>query len=281
MNNLENYIESLFKNFDSEDENLEDLKLDMKNNLLEAINELKEQGYTEAESIDIVMKRMGEKDALRSEMSKLYSIKKFNFKSLILILMSFSIFMIMMNLFKLQGIFLPIDFFFALLPIYIIYEISYIGNCFKKRLFINKKYEIIKIIFVLYIFILLGKIIFPMYSYINLANGSIPEFIFNPFFSLNSELGGMFRLLVYFIPLGALLPILFKYFRSLKRCIMLGFAIFIINSVLIFIKGILGMNLVNIISLEFLIIYLLGISIGYYIYVLILNKKKYRHLHFL
>ena len=97
MNNLENYIESLFKNFDSEDENLEDLKLDMKNNLLEAINELKEQGYTEAESIDIVMKRMGEKDALRSEMSKLYSIKKFNFKSLILILMSFSIFMIMID----------------------------------------------------------------------------------------------------------------------------------------------------------------------------------------
>lgn len=55
MNKLDKYIETIYMELDSKDENLEDLKLDMKNNLLEDVNELKAEGYTESESIDIVI----------------------------------------------------------------------------------------------------------------------------------------------------------------------------------------------------------------------------------
>lgn len=274
MNKLDKYIETIYKDLDSKNENLEDLKLDMKNNLLEAVNELKSEGYTESESIDIVINRMGSSEDLKSEISNIFNVKKFNFKFLALILISFVIVVFIMNLFNFKGIYLPMDLFLVLAPIYIIYEVVYVFKCFKKNLVIDKKYEIIKSIFILYILVLIGKISFPMYSYINFNNGSIPQFILNPFISLKSELLSICKLIIYFIPLGIFLPVVFKQFRNVKNCILFGILIFIINSIFIFVKGILGMNVVNIIFLQSLFIYLLGIAIGYYIYFFIFRKKQ-------
>lgn len=274
MNKLDKYIETIYKDLDNKNENLEDLKLDMKNNLLEAVYELKAEGYTESESIDIVINRMGSSEDLKCEISNIFNVKKFNFKFLTTILISFVIVLFIMNLFKFKGIYFPMDLFLVLAPIYIIYEIIYVIKCYKKNLIIDKKYEVIKSIFTLYIFGLIGKIVFPMYSYINFSNGNIPQFILNPFVSFGNEIFNIGKNIIYFIPLGFFLPVLFRYFRKVKNCILLGIFIFIANSVFIFIKGILGMNFVNIISLQYLLIYLLGIVIGYYIFFIFIKNKR-------
>lgn len=82
---------------------------------------------------------MGLSEDLKSEISNTFNVKKFKIKFLITISITFAFVTFIMNLFKFKVIYLPIDLFLVLAPIYIIYEIIYVIKCFKKNLIIDKK----------------------------------------------------------------------------------------------------------------------------------------------
>lgn len=60
MKQIDKYVNSVYQNASGDKKAIEELKLEMKNHLLEAVSELKESGRTEQEAINIAIERFGE-----------------------------------------------------------------------------------------------------------------------------------------------------------------------------------------------------------------------------
>ncbi len=84
MNRIDDYIEKIYRNFDERDEETKILKEETKIHLLDEIEELKEQGLTEEESIKIALNRFGELGKVEKELSEVLKFQK-KFASSILI----------------------------------------------------------------------------------------------------------------------------------------------------------------------------------------------------
>jgi hypothetical protein len=76
LKQIDKYVNSLYQNAIGDKKAIEELKLEMKNHLLEAVSDLKESGRKEQEAIDIAIERFGEEKEMRSIVSQLFKDQK-------------------------------------------------------------------------------------------------------------------------------------------------------------------------------------------------------------
>lgn len=72
MSRVDAYVEGIYRNFKGDRQDLLDLKQEMKQHLNETMQELQEQGYSEADSFQIAVERFGEERDLSREIEEMY-----------------------------------------------------------------------------------------------------------------------------------------------------------------------------------------------------------------
>lgn len=60
MKRIEEFVDSMYLNVEGNQQEIHELKAEMKNHLLEAVYELKAEGKTEQQAITMAIKRFGE-----------------------------------------------------------------------------------------------------------------------------------------------------------------------------------------------------------------------------
>lgn len=75
MKKIDNYIDSLYKDMDESSDEVQVLKQEMKNHLLQTVNDLKAEGKNEEESVEIAIRRFGESGQIEMELSKVFKIQ--------------------------------------------------------------------------------------------------------------------------------------------------------------------------------------------------------------
>ncbi len=76
MEKLDKYIDLVCKNLKGNDEEIAIMKQEMKNHLLQSVEELKSQGKSQEESINIAIDRFGEVDILKNQLKEIYNVQK-------------------------------------------------------------------------------------------------------------------------------------------------------------------------------------------------------------
>ncbi|RXI49392.1 hypothetical protein DP130_04885 [Clostridium tetani] len=76
MKKVDKYIELIYKDVCGDDEEINITKQEMKNHLLQIIEELKLEGKSEEESIDIAISRFGNTNQIRNELKKIMESRK-------------------------------------------------------------------------------------------------------------------------------------------------------------------------------------------------------------
>jgi len=69
LNKIEEYINSIYGNFDNLDKDTKTLKEEMRNHLFEEVEELKKQGFSEEESISMTLEHFGHEDTVVAEIN--------------------------------------------------------------------------------------------------------------------------------------------------------------------------------------------------------------------
>ncbi|HEY5560676.1 MAG TPA: permease prefix domain 1-containing protein [Clostridiaceae bacterium] len=76
MKKIDNYIDLLYKHMDGKSEDVQTLKQEMKEHLLETVEGLKAEGCSEVESIETAISRFGEGRQIEDELSKVFKTEK-------------------------------------------------------------------------------------------------------------------------------------------------------------------------------------------------------------
>ncbi|MGM7683001.1 permease prefix domain 1-containing protein [Cytobacillus sp. Hm23] len=76
MKQIELFVDSVYKNAGGNKKEIQELKTEMKSHLLEAIHELKTEGKSEQESIEIAIERFGGEKEMRLVVSQLFKAQK-------------------------------------------------------------------------------------------------------------------------------------------------------------------------------------------------------------
>lgn len=76
MTRIETYISSVYKNVKGNQNEIEDLKQDMRNHLLQTAEELKAEGKSEEESIEIAISRFGERSQVENELAEIFKVQR-------------------------------------------------------------------------------------------------------------------------------------------------------------------------------------------------------------
>lgn len=76
MGKLDDYIDLVCKDLKGNDEELTIMKQEMKNHLLQSVEELKLQGKSQEDSINIAIDRFGEVDILKNQLKEVYNVEK-------------------------------------------------------------------------------------------------------------------------------------------------------------------------------------------------------------
>ncbi|WP_374149515.1 permease prefix domain 1-containing protein [Priestia megaterium] len=76
MKRIEKFVDSMYLNVEGDQQEINELKVEMTNHLLEAVHELKAQGKTEQQAITIAIKRFGEEKEIRAVIGQLFDIQK-------------------------------------------------------------------------------------------------------------------------------------------------------------------------------------------------------------
>lgn len=76
MKKIDLYIDSLYKHMDENSEEIQALKEEMKNHLLQTVAELKAEGKGEEESFEIAINRFGESRQIEKELTKIFKVQK-------------------------------------------------------------------------------------------------------------------------------------------------------------------------------------------------------------
>ncbi|WP_404452709.1 permease prefix domain 1-containing protein [Virgibacillus necropolis] len=85
MNKIESFIEKAYQGANGSDKKIRELKLELKNHLLETVFELKSEGKSEDEAIDIAIDRFGGEEQIRSIFPELFRVKKMFAKKILYI----------------------------------------------------------------------------------------------------------------------------------------------------------------------------------------------------
>lgn len=76
MEKLDEYVELVCKNLKGNDDEIAIMKQEMKNHLLQSVEEFKLQGKSQEESIKRAMDRFGEVDILKNQLKEIYNVQK-------------------------------------------------------------------------------------------------------------------------------------------------------------------------------------------------------------
>lgn len=76
MKQIEAFVDSVYQNVGGNKREIQELKAEMKSHLLEAVHELKNEGKSEHEAIQIAIERFGKESELRSVISELFKTQK-------------------------------------------------------------------------------------------------------------------------------------------------------------------------------------------------------------
>lgn len=76
MGKIDEYINSICKNLKGNDEEIAIMKQEMKNHLLQSVEEIKSQGKSQDESVKIAIDRFGEVDILKNQLKEIYDVQK-------------------------------------------------------------------------------------------------------------------------------------------------------------------------------------------------------------
>lgn len=91
MEKLDEYVNSVCKNLEGNNDEIIIMKQEMKNHLLQSVEELESQGKSQEESINIAIERFGEVTLIKDQLKGIYKTKKIISKKVCIIALTFMI----------------------------------------------------------------------------------------------------------------------------------------------------------------------------------------------
>lgn len=76
MKQIEEYVNNVYRDVKGNEKEIQELKLEMNNHLLESVQGLKSEGKSEREAINVAIDRFGKENELRSILGQLFQIQK-------------------------------------------------------------------------------------------------------------------------------------------------------------------------------------------------------------
>ncbi|MDM0797662.1 permease prefix domain 1-containing protein [Clostridium perfringens] len=283
MREIDNYIDSLYKNIDGISKENKEIKETMRTHLIESVEELKLEGFSEKESIKIALERFGEINEIRGELKTVVE------RGVKPLLYTVGISLIILIAFFTHLIFMRFDYIklIALIiiavPMYIIIRggvlIYYKLKGIKYN--IDWKKELYKFLFANYFIFLVGWYIFPIEvggsSNVNLQVDLIPFKSYIELMNRGITIGYLMKWiiirLILFIPLGFYPAFLKGKFNNIAGCVLIASIVYFIVPIL---ELILSFGLISVpiiyIGIDYWVISIIGVLLGYFLYNSIAKK---------
>ncbi|EHK2401482.1 permease prefix domain 1-containing protein [Clostridium perfringens] len=283
MREIDNYIDSLYKNIDGISKENKEIKETMRTHLIESVEELKLEGFSEKESIRIALERFGEINEIRGELKTVVE------RGVKPLLYTVGISLIILIAFFTHLIFMRFDYIKLLaliiiaVPMYIIIRggvlIYYKVKGIKYD--IDWKKELYKFLFANYFIFLVGWYIFPIEvggsSNVNFQVDLIPFKSYIELMNRGITIGYLMKWiiirLILFIPLGFYPAFLKGKFNNIAGCVLIASIVYFIVPIL---ELILSFGLISIpiiyIGIDYWVISIIGVLLGYFLYNSIAKK---------
>ncbi|EPB9414018.1 permease prefix domain 1-containing protein [Clostridium perfringens] len=283
MREIDNYIDSLYKNIDGISKENKEIKENMRTHLIESVEELKLEGFSEKESIKIALERFGEINEIRGELKTVVE------RGVKPLLYTVGISLIILIAFFTHLIFMRFDYIRLLaliiiaVPMYIIIRggvlIYYKVKGIKYD--IDWKKELYKFLFANYFIFLVGWYIFPIEvggsSNVNFQVDLIPFKSYIELMNRGITIGYLMKWiiirLILFIPLGFYPAFLKGKFNNIAGCVLIASIVYFIVPIL---ELILSFGLISIpiiyIGIDYWVISIIGVLLGYFLYNSIAKK---------
>ncbi|EOU2052519.1 hypothetical protein C4D30_03465 [Clostridium perfringens] len=283
MREIDNYIDSLYKNIDGISKENKEIKETMRTHLIESVEELKLEGFSEKESIKIALERFGEINEIRGELKTVVE------RGVKPLLYTVGISLIILIAFFTHLIFMRFDYIKLLaliiiaVPMYIIIRggvlIYYKVKGVKYD--IDWKKELYKFLFANYFIFLVGWYIFPIEvggsSNVNFQVDLIPFKSYIELMNRGITIGYLMKWiiirLILFIPLGFYPAFLKGKFNNIAGCVLVASIVYFIVPIL---ELILSFGLISIpiiyIGIDYWVISIIGVLLGYFLYNSIAKK---------
>ena len=285
MREIDNYIDSLYKNIDGISKENKEIKETMRTHLIESVEELKLEGFSEKESIKIALERFGEINEIRGELKTVVE------RGVKPLLYTVGISLIILIAFFTHLIFMRFDYIKLLaliiiaVPMYIIIRggvlIYYKVKGIKYN--IDWKKELYKFLFANYFIFLVGWYIFPIEvggsSNVNLQVDLIPFKSYIELMNRGITIGYLMKWiiirLILFIPLGFYPAFLKGKFNNIAGCVLIASIVYFIVPIL---ELILSFGLISVpiiyIGIDYWVISIIGVLLGYFLY----NSTAKKHI---
>ena len=285
MREIDNYIDSLYKNIDGISKENKEIKETMRTHLIESVEELKLEGFSEKESIKIALERFGEINEIRGELKTVVE------RGVKPLLYTVGISLIILIAFFTHLIFMRFDYIKLLaliiiaVPMYIIIRggvlIYYKVKGVKYD--IDWKKELYKFLFANYFIFLVGWYIFPIEvggsSNVNFQVDLIPFKNYIELMNMGITIGYLMKWiiirLILFIPLGFYPAFLKGKFNNIAGCVLIASIVYFIVPIL---ELILSFGLISIpiiyIGIDYWVISIIGVLLGYFLYNSIAKNYK-------
>lgn len=283
MREIDNYIDSLYKNIDGISKENKEIKETMRTHLIESVEELKLEWFSEKESIRIALERFGEINEIRGELKTVVE------RGVKPLLYTVGISLIILIAFFTHLIFMRFDYIKLLaliiiaVPMYIIIRggvlIYYKVKGIKYD--IDWKKELYKFLFANYFIFLVGWYIFPIEvggsSNVNFQVDLIPFKSYIELMNRGITIGYLMKWiiirLILFIPLGFYPAFLKGKFNNIAGCVLIASIVYFIVPIL---ELILSFGLISIpiiyIEIDYWVISIIGVLLGYFLYNSIAKK---------
>lgn len=283
MREIDNYIDSLYKNIDGISKENKEIKETMRTHLIESVEELKLEGFSEKESIKIALERFGEINEIRVELKTVVE------RGVKPLLYTVGISLIILIAFFTHLIFMRFDYIKLLaliiiaVPMYIIIRggvlIYYKVKGVKYN--IDWKKELYKFLFANYFIFLVGWYIFPIEvggsSNVNFQVDLIPFKNYIELMNMGITIGYLMKWiiirLILFIPLGFYPAFLKGKFNNIAGCVLIASVVYLIVPIL---ELILSFGLISVpiiyIGIDYWLISIIGVLLGYCLYNSIAKK---------
>ncbi|ASY50850.1 permease prefix domain 1-containing protein [Clostridium perfringens] len=283
MREIDNYIDSLYKNIDGISKENKEIKETMRTHLIESVEELKLEGFSEKESIKIALERFGEINEIRGELKTVVE------RGVKPLLYTVGISLIILIAFFTHLIFMRFDYIKLLaliiiaVPMYIIIRggvlIYYKVKGVKYD--IDWKKELYKFLFANYFIFLVGWYIFPIEvegsSNVNFQVDLIPFKSYIELMNRGITIGYLMKWiiirLILFIPLGFYPAFLKGKFNNIAGCVLIASIVYFIVPIL---ELILSFGLISVpiiyIGIDYWVISIIGVLLGYFLYNSIAKK---------
>ncbi|EIF6168118.1 hypothetical protein GNF43_06430 [Clostridium perfringens] len=283
MREIDNYIDSLYKNIDGISKENKEIKETMRTHLIESVEELKLEGFSEKESIKIALERFGEINEIRGELKTVVE------RGVKPLLYTVGISLIILIAFFTHLIFMRFDYIKLLaliiiaVPMYIIIRggvlIYYKVKGIKYD--IDWKKELYKFLFANYFIFLVGWYIFPIEvggsSNVNFQVDLIPFKSYIELMNRGITIGYLMKWiiirLILFIPLGFYPAFLKGEFNNIAGCVLIASIVYFIVPIL---ELILSFGLISVpiiyIGIDYWVISIIGVLLGYFLYNSIAKK---------